>query len=443
MKSPGRNAVAAYCAFGLVVFLAGCLDGVTAPDGGGASLDSGSGAADSGMLDAGLPDAGQGDGGVPDAGTPDSGLQDTGVTDGGLDLNDVSFLFPLPSAPARVGDLLSVGASGPRGPLLPRARFDAILYFAPARTADALYAALRVVSVRFDPCFPRGVSPAEGCAKQIRLVAQPVVPGGGVPVLTLDAPIHLLYELTDAEFREAHLSLFELKRMSAGLTDGRPLEVHPVMKLEGLTGPYARKLIEIVQRYCGDANLVRIATMPLVANDVEWRFAAVDVAGTVIKTVNIPRLPPSTVLQQVIAFGGAQLPAMTLVPSPPTDEFRRILDGQELPLLDAGVVRAGMATALLLENPDRRGVHEVDCGSCHLATRTRLGAERHLGIDSTGFPEAFRSNPRFNLTLVDDASDAPQLLRAFGYFGPSGAWNQRTINESARVAEALSVPPSN
>ncbi len=411
------------CSCGLALALAACPGTPTpTPDGGTESPDAGSEA----------PDAG-------DSGTParDGGAD---ASDGGLDLNDVSFLFPLPAAPGDVGDLLSVGASGLGGPLLPRARYDQTLYFAPGMSADALYAALRVVSVRVDPCFPRSAKPEDGCAKQLRLVAQPVVPGGGVPLLTLDAPIHLLYELSDAQFREAHRALFELKRLSGGLTTGRPLDVHPTMRAQGLKGPYAQKLKELILASCGPANLVRIASMPLLATEVEWRFAAIDVNGVNVKTVQIPRLPPFTEIQSVIAFGTPQLPAMSMTPAPTVDAFRRLLDAQGVPLLDAGVATEGLAGALTLENPDLSSVHQIDCGSCHLATRARREAERTLQLDSKELPGAFHA-PRFDLSLVDASSDDLRIMRAFGYFGPSGAWNQRTINESARVAERLSVPP--
>lgn len=376
-----------------------------------------------------------------DAGWIDAGQQDGGwPTDAGsLDLNDVSFLFPLPASIAQAGQLLSLTATGPRGALLPRALFDEVLYSAPGHTPDQLYDSLRVVSVRFDPCFPRGPSGTGGCSKQIRLVAQPVVAGGGVPVVTIDAPIHLLYELTDAAFGDAHHALFELKAMSRGLTEGRPLDVHPVMRAEGLEGPYARKLIEVVLAHCGEQNLVRIATMSLVTDFVEWRFAAVDLSGSTVTPVPIARLTPSASIQAVVAFGTPEEPAMNLNPSPTKDGFETLLDVQQLPLMTAAELESGIAAALVLENPDRKVVHDLDCGSCHLATRARALAEQQLGGSSADFPASFRAHARFDLRRVDPSMNDLRIMRAFGYFGPSGAWSQRTINESARVAELLSV----
>ena len=135
--------------------------------------------------------------GGQDAGT---GTAVRGVQDAGLDVNDVSFLFPRPNSIDGVGELIGMTDVGPNGVILPRARLYQVLYFASGYSAGALYAALRVVSARLDPCFPRGPEPT-GCSKQIRLVAQPLVLGDGVPVQAVDAPIHLVCELSDDAFR--------------------------------------------------------------------------------------------------------------------------------------------------------------------------------------------------------------------------------------------------
>ncbi|HEY0881329.1 MAG TPA: hypothetical protein VGD87_07355, partial [Archangium sp.] len=57
-----------------------------------------------------------------DAGV-DSGVP--GFTDGGLDLNDVSWLYPLPP-PGQHAQLLGLESAGAKGPLLPRALYDAL-----------------------------------------------------------------------------------------------------------------------------------------------------------------------------------------------------------------------------------------------------------------------------------------------------------------------------
>ena len=73
-----------------------------------------------------------------------------------LDLNDVSFLYPLPTWDAR-DDLLSLSAAGDQGVLLSRTVFETVVpkvvnenHMAPAD----LYAAMRVVGGRVDPLLP-------------------------------------------------------------------------------------------------------------------------------------------------------------------------------------------------------------------------------------------------------------------------------------------------
>ena len=80
----------------------------------------------------------------------------------------------------------------------------------------------------------------------------------------------------------------------------------------------------------------------------------------------------------------------------------------------------------------------MDCGSCHVASRALRNAREQRNIDTTGHADAYVGNPRFDLRRLDGAGDDPRAMRAFGYFGDQSALSQRTINESAEVAEALS-----
>ena len=135
---------------------------------------------------------------LPDAGQPvDSGV--VSFSDGGLDLNDVSWLLPLP-APAQHGLLLGLSSAGSKGPLLPRRHYDALPGLVTTEDADALFAKFQVISARIDPCFPK--EPTSGCLQQIRLVAQPLLIDG-FKTTTEDGTLHLFYELTDAEFDDA------------------------------------------------------------------------------------------------------------------------------------------------------------------------------------------------------------------------------------------------
>lgn len=92
-----------------------------------------------------------------------------------LDLNDVSFLYPLPTLAERTR-LLGLEAQGNGGPLLTRALFDALPPLMPDTPGSIAFGDLRIVSARIDPCFPGSAPPAAPvCLAQLRLVAQPVL----------------------------------------------------------------------------------------------------------------------------------------------------------------------------------------------------------------------------------------------------------------------------
>lgn len=367
----------------------------------------------------------------PDGGTTDSGV--VTFTDGGFDLNDVSWLLPLPS-PAQHSQLLGFTAAGSKGPLLPRRHYDALPGLVTNQDAATLFSKFRVISARLDPCFPR--EPASGCIKQLRLVAQPVVVKD-FKTSTEDATIHLFYELTDAELEDAKASVRQLRQLAAGATDGKPLDVHPVMRAEGLTGPYASALHAMLTRLCGEQNLTRVAFMQLVQEDVAWNFGALNLVNGALVADPIPRLTNLT-RQGVQEFGNTDFRSGQLQPAASGDQLSLLLSESELRLTDTRTYDRAITSALQLEHPARTNPLTVDCASCHVASRALTNARRERSVDLSAHVDRYPGNPRFDLRRVDAVGDDPRALRSFGYFGDQSALSQRTINESAEVAEALS-----
>lgn len=102
-----------------------------------------------------------------------------------LDVNDVSFLFPLPATNANADDLLATDAKAAHGPLLSGESFKRLVSCAfPDPTEDATFPAngfdqqknWRIVAARFDPCAKSDPKDAV-CNVQLRLVAQGLDPG--------------------------------------------------------------------------------------------------------------------------------------------------------------------------------------------------------------------------------------------------------------------------
>lgn len=348
----------------------------------------------------------------------------------GLDLNDVSFLLPLP-APGREGALLSLSADGAMGPLLPRRLYDGVPLLVADSNADDLYRELRIVSVRIDPCFPSGS--AAPCLRQVRLVAQPVIVKDGA-VTTRDATVHLFYTLTPERFSGVVTRVFELHAAAGEMTRG-PLAVHPVIARQGLDGPYHGKVKELVLESCGQATLSRVAFMSVDAQGSTWRFGAFNVEGGLLVDDLIPRMPMLTV-QAFQELGSETFRNGALIPAAPNDRLDTLLSEREMRLADPRTLDAALTSALRIEHPMRSSPKTIDCASCHVASRARRNAEAFHRRDAAGHPDRFEALG-FDLTRDDAAKDDPRALRAFGYFGDKSAFSQRTINESAVVAQAL------
>jgi hypothetical protein len=357
-----------------------------------------------------------------------------GAGDGGLDLNDVSFLLPLP--PRGFDSQLPALRDG----LLPHALYAQLPLLVEGADPAALEESLRVVSVRVDPCFPGAT--AGTCLKQVRLVAQPVHAGGedaGFVTTTDDATVHLFYSLDDAAFTQVRAQLGTLKGLAGGATDHVPLGVHPVMQREGLDGPYARAVKALVAAHCTSATLTRVAFMQVAAFGSLWRFGAFNVDGGALVADVVPRLGTHTT-QGVQDFGTPAFRSTQLLPTVSGDDLDVLLSESQLRLTDERTLTRGLTSALQIEHPQRSSPRTIDCASCHVASRARTNAERRRMVDTSSWADAFTASARFDLRRTDGAGDDPRALRSFGYFGPVSALSQRTINESAAVAAALSGP---
>ena len=163
-------------------------------------------------------------------------------------------------------------------------------------------------------------------------------------------------------------------------------------------------------------------------------------SGSSLSPDAIPRLDGGITMQLSNTTGATNDNVASLEPPPSPFDLQILLDYNWLQLPDRrhrhGHHRSAHA-ALSAENPTLSNRVTIDCATCHVATRARDAAQSMRGLDASAFPERF-SDPSFNLTRMPGAADALQAQRGFGYFGAQTAFSQRTINESAVVAKALS-----
>lgn len=351
-----------------------------------------------------------------------------------LSTNDVSVLFPLGR-----GDLwpASMPARGGQ-PLLPRSAVDL-----PGRPVirelqgpDATYAGLRVVSLRFDPCFS-----GNPCYPQIRLVLQGLSANGAG---AFDGAFHALYNLTADEF--AGLTV-RLKALGASAPENEGvtrLEVSPSLLAQGMTGAYAAGLRDLVTQYIGAPNLAKLTFMTRAAGGGDrWDFGGFNLKdfqpGGAFPIAGLDGGP----LQQTVREGGgggpgrgpggAQAYAYAVTPD--------VLHGEVALVLSSGAAanaapadrQRAMDALTRVENPSLESPDTVDCAACHLANRVRGHLQATFSLSSSlsysGTAEATR--------LIGGAERDNENLRAFGYFNDQPAISQRTANETIKVLMAM------
>lgn len=338
----------------------------------------------------------------------------------------MSFLFPLPEAGEQT-KLVSVVDAGGKGTLLP-ARVVSALPSGFVAFSTTEVSAARVVSARVDPCFVATATPSP-CRKQIRLVAQPIDDKGA----TVDAAVHLFYDLDDAAFAKVVLGLRSLKQRAGAETDGKPLGVHPVIAREGLGGAYETELRALILAHIGESNLSRVAIMQLQFPGSAWKFASFDVTPSTVTPVAIEGL--GGVTSQQVNLSDTAIDKLTF-PAKVTSKLSLLLDRATLENAPAVDLEDAVKEAYAIENPGTHGPGTIDCASCHVATRARRLASQVRSITLPAAPERYG----FAAEIGDDAQGLA-TQRAFGYIGTTPSLSQRVANESAEVACAISATP--
>lgn len=357
----------------------------------------------------------------------DGGAPDAPVVLPTLGLNDVSVLFPRPSSLEDLG-YLRPEDEGARGVLLPREAFDAVPGFPVVPRDGISYARMRVLSLRFDACGGNG----EACIPQIRLVMQPIGTDGGVR----DSALHLFYRLSEEELPALIAELRRLRLLAPEVRDS-PLDIHAALVAQGVEGAYGTALRELVLRYAGEQNFIRMTFFLRAPPTQEvWFFGGMerDEAGimTVMNIVGVGRGNQRVI--RPLVEGGYQFDVSPSATTP--EDGTVLLTSASATAADDATRRAAMASYVRLENPNVYVPDALPCAGCHLAGFITAESERRFGLTSAQFPEdAFTS--RFDLSVRGAALTTPSSLRAFGWFGEEPMIAPRTIHESAHVVEDI------
>lgn len=363
-----------------------------------------------------------------------------------LSQNDMSVLMPLPKTLTE-GGLLAPIDQGQYGELLPKALFDQLPPLL-VRQPGSLFDSLRVVALRFDPCFP-AMPPVNACTPQVRLVWQPLmeeVENNVKFVSTIDVAVHTFYDLPSIEFTALIWRLEQLKASSGRRIEDEALTVNPTLRSFGLRSQYAKTLFATVMSSIGAKRMSRITFMqvdrlPDYSTGETWSFGGLDLsAGEPNGSIQIPRVGGTLHsfkgrTSNALYFDGETKPA----PTGPDTIGILITDSKVLAPKDELEIKSAAAAALRIENPKLHSAHTIDCVSCHLAFSARTWAIRHypwMNLRSgAAFGDVYWS--RRNLENTSQTLGNSNVLRGFGYIGNKPAVSQRVVNETAEAITKL------
>ena len=361
-------------------------------------------------------------------------------------LNDVSILYPLPQTSATPGNLIAPQEHGLGGAWLPYDMYQRLPAIDHGEPADQTYQALRVVSVRLDPCFKSNGD----CLPQVRLVWQPIAPAnyGSTAQFGIleakDAAIHTLYTLTPTMFDKLLADYAALVKATGSDLRNEPLQIHPVLLRQGLDGHFATRLRTLLSKYVGPATLWRATAMQGLPGDDEWSFTGFNVRDGVAHDLAIPRIGTRSQRIQVAQLDHSSFANGLVHPLPDVAEdnyLPDVLRERSMNRIPQSATELAIAIADI-ENPTRNNPETVDCVSCHVAqpagsllSRTLSGLRNQPEVKAHVFQSTL---PLHNsgLHLADT-----HVLRAFGYIDRDPAISRRVINESANVASQLNGDP--
>lgn len=348
-----------------------------------------------------------------------------------IQMNDVSVLWPLPSA--EEGDVLL----GPDG-LLTAEAYEAAFGAPGSHQAGGTPAApardaLRLVAMRLDPC---AGAIHDRCQAEVRLVFQPLR-DGDAGLQAEDTAVHAFYALEGETLTATIERMVELRRAAGDEWLG-PLAPHPRMVAEGLSGDFATGLAELVAEVATPDRLHKVTLMTNSAFGNAWNFSGVDfgVDGEVTR-VAMPHLPSGTEVASFFVgfqgdFGGE--PPFSPATSGPDD--LQLLGNEHVAGRATDAEREHAFAALLrIEDPTQHDPETTDCASCHAAQPIRqLVAEPRFGFDTPALTSSVL--PAEDLAQLH-GEDATVNLHMFSYKGRTASIHRRTVAETADVIRWL------
>lgn len=400
-----------------------------------------------------------------------------------FDVNDVSYLWPVPRTQGEVGKLLTAADKSGPDSIWPEEAFQVVITqaektqvtnsagrtnkidFGTFKSEFGKASSWKVVGFRVDPSAP-GTHPslikAFGQFPQLRLVLQPVTLGANDKFRVHDVTVHLVFNFierfdppTNGGTRPIavpdkiafgtlidDLKALKTELQSKGVTTSGKLSVHPGLssKVDG----FRDRVHAFILKHATSARLSAIAFMGIEGSE-PWIFFSMRKAeaGFVLQ----PHPTLGTNAAEMLTFQGGT-PVMPVPAVKNVDDTRGVHTGslfsrEILQTLEQPVFADLVSLKLkdvpdLVANPERAHFFSTDCVSCHTES-TRRAVLKLQSYDS-----AFRYQRPEGISGVDESLLPADRwnVRNFGWFPAPGTTaiptvTMRTANEAAESADFI------
>lgn len=371
----------------------------------------------------------------------ESGNQTPVVTQ--FDLNDVSILVKRPRSSESKEGYLRLTSTTSEGPLLTNAMYDDLVAMLP-NPHPVKYEDWAVSGIRIDDC--ARVLAALPCQAQIRLVLQPLPQHLGFG----DQAVHIGFNIDESQKVAMFQEFLDLKKSALPLSTNGPLGENPVLKNEGMTGPYATRMNSLVLKYALLSKIDRVSIMTSVQKREggstvgDWNFAA-------SMPVKDQKIIPSPIPCQSDKVNTFATSAATFLLPGSNQRIQPSMNGcPEFDVTKLIVKKVEQADereladkAIRINNPELTFFGSTTCVTCHLASR-RLDQKMGTGFSTKEDGNPLRFVPPGDVSKTIEASserDNAKLwgIRAFGWgeLGDVPGITVYTLNDTMRVAHAL------
>jgi hypothetical protein len=259
----------------------------------------------------------------------------------------------------------------------------------------------------------------------------------------LDSALPTFHDLTETEFKALVTELSELKTSQPQHTYGfLQLGVHPLMQMQGMTGPFATKVKELLLKYAGRQNLKRVAFMSFNTQLERWTFGGFDMVNGLLKPGTI--VVTGGAKQSVTADVGIVDDALAATMAPANQQLDSVV-----PLLKSAAFRDLPPTqkddvvrhVFRIENPTVHSGESIDCASCHVVHHGfKAALDGGYSPSDAVLAERYVSPTFGNFGMMASEPGAALFsMRAFGYTVSAPVVSQRIVNEAAAAVDLINA----